>query len=75
MAAERTEGYPSLVFVHHDHEFVITALPGGADILLQIADQHGRFSLPFAMKISGANTQARQTPRPAVCRRRNERTS
>jgi hypothetical protein len=57
MAAERTEVYPSLVFVHRDHEFVITAFPDGADILLQIADQYGRFSLPFLMKISGANAQ------------------
>jgi hypothetical protein len=49
MAAERTDQYPSLVFVHRDHEFVVTALADGADILVQIADQYGRFSLPFAM--------------------------
>lgn len=57
MAAEQTEEYPSLIFVHRDHEFVITAFPDGADVLLQIADQYGRFSLPFSMKISGANAQ------------------
>ena len=73
MAAERTDEYPSLVFVHRDHEFVITALLNGADILLQIADQYGRFSLPFLMKISGANAKrGRRLDRPPIDAGMNE---
>jgi hypothetical protein len=55
MAFERPYGYPSLLFVHNDHEFIITAVPDGVDVVLHIADQYGRMLLPISTRVVGAN--------------------
>src|SRR5258708_34571777 len=55
MAPNRSEDFPSLLFVHTDHEFIITAVPDGADVLLHIADQYGRMLLPVSTRVPGAN--------------------
>jgi hypothetical protein len=55
MAPNRSEDFPSLLFVHNDHEFIITAVPDGADVLLHIADQYGRILLPVSTRVPGAN--------------------
>jgi hypothetical protein len=55
MAPNRSDDFPSLLFVHNDHEFIITAVPDGADVLLHIADQYGRMLLPVSTRVVGAN--------------------
>jgi hypothetical protein len=55
MAPNRSEDFPSLLFVHNDHEFIITAVPDGADVLLHIADQYGRMLLPVSTRVPGTN--------------------
>jgi hypothetical protein len=46
-----------LLFVHNDHEFTITAVPDGADVLLHIADQYGWMLLPISTRVVGANAR------------------
>jgi hypothetical protein len=58
MAPSRSNDYPSLLFVHNDHEFIITAVPDGADMLLHIADQYGRMLLPVSTRVVGANARS-----------------
>lgn len=55
MAPNRSDKLPSLRFVHNDHEFIITTVSAGADILLHIADQYGRMLLPVSPRVAGAN--------------------
>jgi hypothetical protein len=55
MEANRSDDFPSLLFVHNDHEFIITTVPDGADVLLHIADQYGRMLLPVSTRVVGAN--------------------
>jgi hypothetical protein len=55
MAPNRPDDFPSLLFVHNDHEFIITTVPDGADVLLHIADQYGRLLLPVSPRVVGAN--------------------
>jgi hypothetical protein len=54
MAPNRLYDYSSLLFVHNSHEFTITAVPDGADVLLHIADQHGRMLLPVSTRVLSA---------------------
>src|ERR1700744_2967745 len=55
MASNRSDDLPSLPFVHNEHEFIITAVPDGTDVLLDIADQYGRMLLPVSTRVVGAN--------------------
>jgi hypothetical protein len=55
MEANRSDDFPSLLFVHNDHEFIITTVPDGADVLLHIADQYSRMLLPVSTRVVGAN--------------------
>jgi hypothetical protein len=57
MAPNRPEDFPSLPFVHNGHEFIITAVPDGADVLLHIADQYGRMLLPVSTRVVGGNAR------------------
>src|SRR5262249_12225748 len=57
MVSERPHEYPSLRFVHNNHEFIITAVPDGADVLLHIADRYGRMLLPISTRVVGANAR------------------
>jgi hypothetical protein len=54
--------FPSLLFVHNDHEFVITAVPDGTDVILHIADQYGRMLLPVSTRVVGANARLGRRP-------------
>ena len=65
MAPKRPK-HRSLKFIHLGVEFYVTAVPAGADVELQIADQHGRLLLPISLLISGA----RQEPGSGNKRRR-----
>src|SRR5882757_1727338 len=57
MAPNRSYDFPSLLFVRNDHEFTITAVTDGADVVLHIADQYGRMLVPISTKIVGANAR------------------
>jgi hypothetical protein len=61
-ASERPYEYPSLLFVHSGHEFIITTVPDGADVLLHIADQHGRMLLPVSTRVVDANVRPGSGP-------------
>ena len=58
MAPNRFSDYPSLQFVHNDHEFIITAVPDGGDVLLHLADQYGRMLLPISTRVVGAKARS-----------------
>src|ERR1700722_8099923 len=62
MAPNRSDDFPSLLFVHNDHEFVITAVPDGTDVILHIADQYGRMLLPVSTRVVGANARLGRRP-------------
>jgi hypothetical protein len=56
MAPKRRE-YPSLRFFHFGHEFLISAVPDGANVELHIADQYGQLLLPLSLMILGAKVR------------------
>lgn len=62
MASNRSDEFPSLLFVHNDHEFIITAVPDGTDVLLHIADQYGRMLLAVSTRVVGANVPSGGRP-------------
>jgi hypothetical protein len=64
MAPGQSDEYPSLQFTHRNHEFLITVVPDGADVLLKLSDQYGHIMLPFSTRVTGVQREGSLVRQP-----------